>query len=150
MCGQCWENSYSDKTCRFNMGEHFHVLVWIDHQLAKVISFNTDNADSSIVHSTHGKQHLHHKVNAGDSGHVAVDSEYLERVALALKNAGAILITGPASAKKELMAHIERAHPEIAKRVSGVETVDHPSDGELVTLGRRFFRADDRMQAQRH
>jgi hypothetical protein len=70
------------------MGEHFHVLVWIDHQLAKVISFNTDNADSSIVHSTHGKQHLHHKVNAGDSGHVAVDSEYLERVALALKNAG--------------------------------------------------------------
>jgi stalled ribosome rescue protein Dom34 len=132
------------------MGEHFHVLVWIDHQLAKVISFNADNADSSIVHSTHGKQHLHHKVNAGDSGHVAVDSEYLERVAVALKNAGAILVTGPASAKKELMAHMERAHPEIAKRVSGVETVDHPTDGELVTMGRRFFRADDRMQAQRH
>ncbi len=132
------------------MGEHFHFLVWIDHQLAKVISFNADSADSSIVHSTHGKQHLHHKVNAGDSGHVAVDSEYLEHVALALKNAGAILITGPASAKRELMTHIERAHPEIAKRVSGVETVDHPTDGELVSMGRRFFRADDRMQVQRH
>jgi hypothetical protein len=79
-----------------------------------------------------------------------VASEFLERVALALKDAGAIPITGPASAKKELLAHIERAHPEIAKRVSGVETVDHPTEGELVTLGRRFFRADDRMQAQRH
>ena len=132
------------------MGEHFHVLVWIDHQLAKIISFNVDSADASIVRSSHGKQHLHHKVNAGDSGHVAVDSEFLERVALALKNAGAILIMGPASAKKELMAHVERKHPEIAKRVSGVETVDHPTDGELLTAGRRFFRADDRMQAQRH
>jgi len=132
------------------MAEHFHVLVWIDHQVAKVIGFNADTADSLMVHSTHRKPHLHHKVNASDSGHLAVDSEYLERVALTLKNAGAILITGPASAKKELMAHIERAHPEIAKRVSAVETVDHPSDGELVTMGRRFFRADDRMQAQRH
>jgi stalled ribosome rescue protein Dom34 len=132
------------------MSEHFHVLVWIDHQLAKVIGFNTDEADSSTVHSTHLKQHLHHKVNAGDSGHVAVDTEYLERVAIALKNAGAILITGPASAKKELIAHIKREHPEIAERVSGVQTVDHPTDGELVNLGRRFFRADDRMHAQKH
>jgi len=44
---------------------------------------------------------------------------------------------------------MERRHPDLAKRIAGVETVDHPSDGELLNFGRRFFRADDRMRSQR-
>lgn len=101
------------------------------------------------MHSTHRNENLRHKANAGNSGHVSVDAQYLERVANAVKTAGAILITGPASAKQELVKHIERAHPQLAKRIAGVDTVDHPSDGELLNLGRKFFRAEDRMCSQR-
>lgn len=132
------------------MSEHYHFLVWIDHQEARIFEFNAADVDSVTVRSTHPHQHIHHKANTRGSGHVPVEHDFLERVAQALSQAGAILVTGPANAKTELVAHIERVHPELAKRISGVETLDHPSDGELVALARRFFRADDRMHWQSH
>jgi stalled ribosome rescue protein Dom34 len=132
------------------MSDHYHAIVWIDHQQAKVFQFNATEVDSTSVRSSHPHQHIHHKANAGDSGHVSVDHEFFERVAQALMHAGAILITGPANAKQELLAHIERAHPELGKRISGTETLDHPSDGQLIALARKFFKADDRMHSQLH
>lgn len=130
------------------MSEHFHALVWIDHQEAKIFHFNATEVDSTTVHSSHPHQHIHHKANTRGSGHAPVDEAFLERVAQAIMSAGAILITGPANAKKELATHIGRAHPDLGKRISGIETLDHPSDGELVALARKFFRADDRMHSQ--
>jgi stalled ribosome rescue protein Dom34 len=131
------------------MTEHFHFLVWIDHQMAKIVNFNLEEVNISIVKSGRGAQHLHHKANSGDSGHVGVDADYLKQVAQALQGAGAIVITGPASAKNELVTYIHREHPELAKRLSGVMALDHPSDGELIAFARKFFRADDRMHTQR-
>jgi stalled ribosome rescue protein Dom34 len=127
------------------MSEHYHALVWIDHHEARIFHFNATEVDSATVHSSHPHQHIHHKANTRGSGHAPVDEAFLERVTQAIRPAGAILITGPASAKQELAAHIGRIHPELGKRISGVETLDHPSDGELVALARKFFRADDRM-----
>jgi len=43
---------------------------------------------------------------------------------------------------------IRQKHPQLASRISAVETLDHPTDGELLAHGRRFFRADDRMRVQ--
>jgi hypothetical protein len=34
------------------------------------------------------------------------------------------------------------------QRISGVEPLDHPTDNQLVALARKFFRADDLMNAQ--
>ena len=132
------------------MTNHFHALVWIDHQTAKVFRFNDDSNETAIVHSTHAHQHLHHKANSGDSGHAQVDRQFLERVAAAIAHSGAILILGPAGAKTELHAHLKRAHPDIAAKVSAVETVDHPTDGQLLAQARQFFKADDRMRSQIH
>lgn len=128
------------------MTNHYHAFVWLDHRTAKVFQFNADENETTIVHSSHPHQHLHHKANSGDSGHAAVDKDYLERVAATLAHAGAILIGGPSSAKVELHSYLENVHPGIASRVSAVETLDHPSDGELLAHGRRFFKADDRMR----
>ena len=132
------------------MTNHFHALVWIDHQTAKVFRFNTDSSETAIVHSTHPHQHLHHKANSGDSGHASVDKDFLERVAAAISHSGAILIVGPASAKTELQTHLEHAHPAIAAKVSAVESIDHPTDGQLLAHARHFFKADDRMRSQIH
>ena len=132
------------------MANHYHALVWLDHRVAKVFHFNVEHSDREIVNSTHPHQNLHHKANSSDSGHAAVDKEYLERVAKTLAQAGAILIVGPGSAKTELVKHIEHAHAPIAAKISAVETVDHPSDGALLAHARRFFKADDRMRSQIH
>src|ERR1700733_10820841 len=114
------------------MSVHYHALVWIDHHEAKLFQFDAAEVDRVRLDSSHPHEHLHHKANSRGSGHAPVDHEFLERVAKALAGAGAILITGPASAKTELAAYLERVHPDLAKRVSGVESLDHPNDGELV------------------
>ncbi len=132
------------------MTRHYHALVWIDHREAKVFEFNATEVDRKVIGSTHPGEHLHHKANAGDSGHAPLDKQFLRHVSKAVASAGAILITGPASAKKELQRLIEEEQPELAKRISAVQTVDHLSDGDLVALGRTFFKADDRMHAQKH
>jgi stalled ribosome rescue protein Dom34 len=132
------------------MSNHYHALVWIDHREAKVFQFNATQVDRATVRSTHPDQHIHHKANAADSGHAPVDQEFFERVAQAISQAGAILITGPANAKTELVSYIKRLQPHLAERISGVETLDHPSDGALVALARSFFKADDRMHPQSH
>jgi stalled ribosome rescue protein Dom34 len=132
------------------MSNHYHALVWIDHREAKVFQFNATEVDRATVRSAHPDQHIHHKANAGGSGHALVDQEFLKRVAHAISQAGAILITGPANAKTELVSYIKRVQPHLAERISGVETLDHPSDGALMALARSFFKADDRMHPQSH
>lgn len=132
------------------MSNHYHALVWIDHREAKVFQFNATDVDRTTIRSDHPDQHIHHKANSGDSGHASVDNAFLERVAQAIAQAGAILITGPANAKTELAAYIKRVQPNLAERISGVQTLDHPSDGALLALARSFFKADDRMRPQSH
>jgi len=130
------------------MLNQYHTLIWVDHRIAKVLHFNADANETTSVQSSHPHQHIHHKANSGDSGHAPVDKEFLERVAHAIPKTGPILITGPGSARNELRAYIERAHKDLAARISAVEPLDHPSDGELLAFGRRFFTADDRMHPQ--
>jgi len=127
------------------MSHHYYALVWIDHREAKVFHFNATEAESALIRSTHPDQHLHHKANSGDSGHAPVDKEYLRHVTAELAQAGAILITGPAGAKKELASYIEQHAPALAQKISGIETLDHPTDGVLLAHGRKFFHVDDRM-----
>jgi len=132
------------------MKNYYHALVWIDHRLAKVFGIDADTEQTLVIHSSHAHEHLHHKANSIDSGHVPVDRDFLERVAAAVAHAGAILISGPSSAKTELHRYLESRHPQVATKVSGVETLDHPSDGQLIAHARRFFKADDRMRSQIH
>ena len=130
------------------MTHHFHALIWLDHRTAKILRFDGQSSESATIHSTDPHVHLHHKANSGDSGNAPIDMGFLKNITAAVASAGVILITGPGSAKNELRAHIEREHADIAKRISAVQTLDHPSDGQLLAHGREFFKSDDRMRSQ--
>jgi stalled ribosome rescue protein Dom34 len=132
------------------MSEHYHAIVWIDHREAKIFHFSATEVNRAVVHSRGSGQNLHHKANTTGSGHLGVDKDFLQRVTAALTHTGAILITGPAGAKTELRNYIAQHRPDLAQRISGVEALDHPSDGALVALARKFFEADDRMHSQTH
>jgi len=125
-----------------------HTMVWIDHREAKVFHFDAEHHEEVRVRNSHTHQNLHHKANAGDSGHVAIDKEFLHRVVAELASAEAILIVGPGSAKTELNAYARQSRPEVAARIRAVQPIDHPSDGQLLAHGRKFFVADDRMRLQ--
>jgi stalled ribosome rescue protein Dom34 len=127
---------------------HYHCVVWIDHREAHVIEFNPDEAEAGVVHARSKHEHLHHKRGAIGSGKAPEDHAYYQAIAEAIQDAGEILIVGPSTAKLEFFRHLQKHAPAIAARVVSVETVDHPTSGELLKFARRHFIADDRMRAQ--
>ena len=124
------------------MSAHYHAVVWIDHHEARVFHFNRNDVERLVIRPDNPTQHIHHKANTIGSGHAAEDQDFLHRVAGALAAAQSILITGPANAKTEFVKHIHRHEPRLVARIAGVESVDHPSDKELVALARKYFKDD--------
>ena len=122
----------------------FHVVVWLDHTEAHVIHFNRDESQTDIIKSG-TKPHLHVKAR-GDGGNAAEDRDYLDQVVAAVKDAQAILIVGPGSEKTVLYKHMLKSHPQVADRVASVQSADHPTDGQLLALARKYFVASDRMR----
>jgi stalled ribosome rescue protein Dom34 len=131
------------------VAHHFHAVVWIDHHEARVFHFNPTDVDRVAVRPDDPVRHIHHKANSIGSGHAAEDQNFLEAVTQAIADAGAVLITGPANAKTELIKHIHTRHPQLMKIIVGIETVDHPSDGQLVAHARHYFKAEDLMLPQK-
>jgi hypothetical protein len=131
-----------------NSLHHYHVVIWIDHREARVFHFSATDVERVVLHPDHPTKHIHHKANSIGSGHATEDHDYLQAVAESIADAGAVLITGPANAKTELVKHIQQHDPQRMKAIAGVETVDHPSDASLVAYARTYFKAADRMRPQ--
>jgi hypothetical protein len=127
------------------MSLHYHAVVWIDHREARVFHFNAVDVDRFVIHPDQPARHLHHKANSMGSGNAPEDHAFLQRVADALVDAGVVLVTGPANEKTELMKHVGQHNPVLMKKIVAVETVNHPSDRQLVDHARRHFKADHMM-----
>lgn len=126
--------------------QHIHAVVWIDHDEAHVIHFNPDESEELTVHSKPRRGHLHHKSGQLGDGHAAEDHDYYGLVETALAGAQEILIVGPASAKDELQKHMLHHAKLLAACIVGVEPVDHPSDGQILKLARKYFTAADKIR----
>jgi stalled ribosome rescue protein Dom34 len=124
---------------------HYHAVIWIDHREARVFHFNPTDVETLVLHPDNPTKHIHHKANSIGSGHASTSPDYLRAVAEAVADAGAVLITGPANAKTELVEYIRLRDPKLTKAIAGVETVDHPSDAQLVAYARKYLMATDRM-----
>ena len=124
---------------------HYHAIVWLDHSEAHVMHVSPDDVEKSVVHPTKPPLHLHSRSGTLGSGRMAEDKEYYQDVTEALRGAQEILVVGPAQAKLQLIKHIHARAPDMVKNIVGVETVDHPTDGQLVAYARKYFVAKDRM-----
>ena len=130
------------------MRSHYHAVIWIDHLEARIFQFGRDDVDRLVLHPQNPTRHIHHKTNSIGSGHTAEDQDFLHQVVEAVAGVGAVLITGPANTKTELVKHIHHHDPRLMDIVAGVETVDHPSDGSLVAYAKRYFKTADYMKPQ--
>jgi stalled ribosome rescue protein Dom34 len=126
---------------------HYHAVIWIDHREARVFHFGATDVERLVLHPDHPTRHIHHKANSVGSGHISPDRDYFHAVAASVADAGAVLITGPADAKTELVEHIRVHDPELIGRIVGIETVDHPSDAQLVAHAKKYLVAADRMRS---
>jgi stalled ribosome rescue protein Dom34 len=128
---------------------HYHAVVWLDHHEAKIFHFNADDAEKMRVLPDQPNVHLHHHRGSITDGHAHEDQHYYHRVAEAVADASEILVCGPGQAKTALVKHVEAHDKALRKKIVGVETVDHPSDNQIVAHARKSFLAADRMRPQR-
>lgn len=119
-----------------------HAVIWIDHQVAHAIEFNTDSHENSTItpRSEHGQ--VHQKAGGVGNGHVAADQHYLHEAAEAAADSN----ESPGSAKLELIKHISKHNPRIAEKVVGAETVDYPSDGRLLACAKKYLLRIDNLK----
>ncbi len=122
-----------------------HAVIWIDHQAAHVMFLSETASEAEVIRSKSSHQHLHHKGGEVGSGKLSLDEKYLHSVINVVKESKEILILGPGSAKLELIKHAHHHDAQIAANIVGVETVDHPSDKEILAYARKFFYKVDQM-----
>ena len=124
---------------------HLHAIVWIDHTKAIVMHISPDDVEKSTIEPSHPSHKVHAHAGTLGSGRTPDDQDFLHRVAASLQGAKEILIVGPAQAKLQLVKHIHAHDAELVDKVVGIETVDHPTDGQLVAFARKYFLAKDKM-----
>jgi stalled ribosome rescue protein Dom34 len=124
---------------------HYHAVVWLDHSEAHVMHITPDDVEKSVVQPTNPHKKLHSKSGTVGAGKAAEDHVYYHAIVEALQGAQEILVVGPAQAKLQLVKHIQAHDQAMAGKVVGVETIDHPTDGQLVAYARKYFVAKDKM-----
>lgn len=122
------------------MSTHNHAVVWIDHRIAKIFFLGRDDVDARPVQAHLPNGHLHHRANAIGDGRVSDDPTFLRRVDEALRGSERILVVGPGTAKTSLLERLIQGHGPIKQRIIDIKPCDHPSDREVVALGRHHFR----------
>ena len=126
---------------------HSHAIVWMDSKEAHILKFNAADVEAARVRSHLPFRKLHHKAGAIGSGHEQLDHAYFEEIAQALDGVEEWILVGPSGGKEQMEAYVGDRLPQLRKRLLGVESLDHPTDGQLVDHARRFFKAADRMRA---
>lgn len=117
---------------------HRHVAVAIDHHEARV--FHVD--EHEVVHVV-----AHHHAPRHKEAHQHLpDAAYYADVTQALRDAEAILVLGPGTAKQELLNHLQARAPAVAAKVLELVTIDRPTERQLAALVREHFARHDRLR----
>ncbi len=121
-----------------------HAAVWIDQQEAKIFLIDEGGALNPEKLSPH--HHIRrHSVETAEHAHPTDAAHFFQAVEKALADVQEVLVVGPGKAKLELIKHVHKHDHALEPRIVGVETVDHPTDGQLVKHAHAYFRAKDRM-----
>lgn len=122
--------------------KHAHAVVWIDHLTAKVFPMGLAGVGEVVVHAHPSSTHLHHKANTIGSGRAEEDKNFLPAVAESLRFCHDILIVGPGTEKAALLHYLQENRKDLAATALHAEASDHPTDREIIALGRRRFGLD--------
>jgi hypothetical protein len=121
------------------------VAIWIDHGEAHVVTFM--DPDKPEVATIAARRRIHDKHPKGPEGvHQHPDDavRFYRTVARSLEGADAILVVGPSTAKLEFLRYLHKHDHAIEPKVIGMETVDHPTDPQLVAYAKAYFDRSDR------
>lgn len=116
-----------------------HAVAWIDHHKAQIHQFDADHARAETV-----KEHKHYTRQHGAA--VRSEHEFFSDLCDALADIPEVLIAGSHTAQADFRRYVEKHRPSLSGHLVGWETVDHPTDGQLLALARTFFARFDHMK----
>ena len=113
-------------------------VILIDHQNAQVLRLDATSAQGGKLHA-----HIHNTRQHGSA--VRTEHEFFGEVCAALAGISEVLVTGSHLAQTDFRHFIEKHRPHVVPLIVGWETVDHPSEGQLLALARKFYEKHNRM-----
>lgn len=115
-----------------------HAAVWIDHKEARIFHVGEGTFDESTLHAPH---HIarHEKSQTSDKYNAEEERLFFHQVAEALATANDVLVMGPSTGKLHFLKYAQKHDQKLEARIVGMETVDHPSDKQIVAYVRDYF-----------
>ncbi|WP_088285823.1 hypothetical protein [Ideonella sp. A 288] len=116
----------------------FHAVVQIDHHTAQLLQFDAEHVEAQKVKSSsrHTRQH---------GSDVRTEHEFFALVCDAMTGIPEVLVTGSRTAQADFRHYVERHRAALVPHIVGYETVDHPTEAQLVAMARKYFLKHDRM-----
>ncbi len=119
-----------------------HAVVWTDRHKAQVLRFDAGHVLAQKV-----KAHTHHARQ--QQAPVQTEHEFFGDLCEALAGSKEVLVTGPGAALEEFRNFVAQQRPDMARRIVGYETADHPTPGHLVAFALQYFARYDFVNSRR-
>ncbi len=121
------------------MSENY-VAVWLDHSEARVFHIQPEKTDEATFAAPSEKaHHKHPRGQDNDKAHPDDEKRFFHGIARSIDGNEPILVVGPSTAKLQFMRYLGTHEQSIEKRVVAVETVDHPTDKQIVAYAKKYF-----------
>lgn len=125
-------------------------VVWIDHKQAKIFHLGSEVVDESVVLAPLHNIHHKHPRGPGEAREHPEDAKrFFHDVAELLGGTGEVLVVGPGTAKLELLKYAHKHDHKLEPRIVGIETVDHPTDPQIVAYAKKYFSLTDALRSAR-
>ena len=107
-------------------------VVQIDHHQAQVLRLDAEHAEAQRI-----KAHQHLTRQHGSE--VRTEHEFFADVCEAMAGITDVMVVGSHTAQADFRHYVEKHRAALAKQIVGWQTVDHPTEGQLLALAREFF-----------
>jgi stalled ribosome rescue protein Dom34 len=122
------------------MTSQLHAALWLDHHEAKIFHVDREGSDEREIRAPEHHMHRHPRGPGEPQEHPEDMERFFKQVAQALADAEELLIVGPSTAKLQFFRYIREHDRGLESKVVGIETVDHPTDAQLVAHVKQYFR----------
>jgi stalled ribosome rescue protein Dom34 len=111
--------------------------IWLDSMHAKLFPITNGEGHEHKTLKAHGADHHTHQSNHNDVEQK--EKKLFLEVAAEISSASQIVLMGPGDAKIHFQTFLNGHNAGLAKKIIACETVDHPTDPQLVAQAMKLF-----------
>ena len=117
-----------------------HVAVWLDHKGARIVHLEPDGSEK-MISLTSRSPDRENQAAADETAKEPPDDakRFFDEVARSVDDSDKLLLVGPASTKLEFMHYLHAHERALEPKVIAVETIEHPTDAQLVSYAKTYF-----------